>query len=216
MIKIVNDKNLIFDVWNYDVILVPMSINNSMNKGFKYEVGINFPYVKEEQEKTPYGDNRKYGTVKPIQTDGLTFCLCYMYVTPCAKKHKKDFVKYESLEQCLKQVGKLYKGKKIASPIMGSDECDGSGDKRAILSIYEKICDDMDITLYDYIQRDYRKDIFIEIAILHKNLKEKKISLEDFIRLRSDIEWRRRYGIFKEKPKNYRYVPRKGEFFANE
>ena len=31
MIKIVNDKNLIFDVWKYDVILVPMSINNSMN-----------------------------------------------------------------------------------------------------------------------------------------------------------------------------------------
>ena len=51
MIKIVNDKNLIFDVWKYDVILVPMSINNSMNKGFKYEIGINFPHVKEEERK---------------------------------------------------------------------------------------------------------------------------------------------------------------------
>ena len=214
MIKIVNDKNLIFDVWKYDVILVPMSINNSMNKGFKYEIGINFPYVKEEEQKTPYGDNRKYGMVKTVRTDGLIFCLCYMYVTPCAKKHKKDFVKYDSLEQCLKNVVKLYSGKKIASPIMGSDVYDGSGDKDNILAIYEKICGKIDITLYDYIQRDYRKDIFIEIAVLHKKLKEKEVSLDEFIKIRIEIELRRRYGIFKKMPENYKYVPRRGEFFV--
>lgn len=97
---------------------------------------------------------------------------------------------------------------------MGSDVYDGSGDKDNILSIYEKICGEIDITLYDYIQRDYKKDIFIEITVLHKKLKEKEVSLDEFIKIRSEIEWRRRYGIFKKMPENYKYVPRRGEFFV--
>ena len=59
-----------------------------------------------------------------------------------------------------------------------------------------------------------KKDIFIEIAVLHKKLKEKEVSLDEFIKIRSEIEWRRRYGIFKKMPENYKYVPRRGEFFV--
>lgn len=213
MINLVNNRNLIYDIFKYDVILVPMSINNSMSKGFKYEIGINFPHVKEEEQKTPYGDNRKYGTVVSVKSDGIIFCLCYMYVTPCAKKHKKDFVRYDSLEQCLNYISYKYKGKNIASTIMGSDQFDGSGDKSTILSIFEKTCKNLNITLYDYEQRDYRKEIFIEVATLHKQLKEKTITLNEFIKVRSEIEWRRKYGIFKKMPSSYKYLPRKGEIF---
>lgn len=211
MVNFVKDRNLIQDVFDYQVILVPMSINNSMNRGFKYEIGLNFPYVKNEQQKSPYGDRRKYGTIFPVECEGIVFCLCYMYSTPYIKKYETDFVQYESLEKCLKSVRDKYKNKNIASVVMGVSEFDGSGDKDKILSIYNKVFVDKDITLYDYEQVDYKTKMFREIAALHKKIKEKTVTPAEYIKERSKIEWRRRYGIFKEMPENYKYIPRQGE-----
>lgn len=212
MIKTINDVNLISDVFNYDVILVPMSLNNSMSKGFKYEIGLHFPYVKEQQQYSPYGDKRKYGTINPIESDGIIFCLCYMYGTLYnIKSGKKDTVNYVALTHCLEEIKRKYANKRIASVVMGDSLYDGNGDKSKIISIFDSVFKDVDITLYDYEQPDYVKDRFVEIAILHKRMKDKELTPKEYIKLRSEVEWRRRYGIFKPMPENYKYIPRKGE-----
>jgi hypothetical protein len=212
MLKTKNNTNLINDVFNYDVIIVPMSINNSMNKGFKNEIAINFPKVKEKEDETPYGDMRKYGTVTSVECGGVTFCLCHMYTTQCYKKAGvTDYVKYEALEKCLEYIHSEYKDKKIGTPIIGHDVFDGGGDKDKILSLIAKHLSDCDVTIYDYAQRDYGKDIFVEIAVLHEELKNKTITIDEYIARRSEIEWRRKHGIYTQMPTNYKYIPRKGE-----
>lgn len=212
MLRIINGINLINDVFKYDVILVPMSINNYMSKGFKYEVALNFPYVKEKQNESSYGDIRKYGTINPIDCNGIIFCLCYMYTTPCYRNGcSSDYVKYDALERCLTSIAEKFDGKKIGTPILGADKFDGNGNKDRILEIFENSFKESYVTVYDYEQRDYVKDMFVEIATLHGRFKRKEMNIEDYIAERSKIEWRRRYGIFSKMPEDYKYIPRKGE-----
>ena len=45
MIKIVKDRDLIYEVYDYDLILVGTSIMNNLGNGFQYKVGLNFPNV---------------------------------------------------------------------------------------------------------------------------------------------------------------------------
>ena len=203
---------LINDAHKYDVILVPMGINNSMNNGFRYEVSLNFPIVKEKEEFTGYCDRRKYGTIFPIKTDGIIFIMCYIIKPTNRKQSGNDFIDYEALDMCLKEIAKRYKEKNIASPILGYGILEGNGDKHRLLDIINKYMDDFNnLTIYDYEQKDYARNIFKEIAALHKIFKEKTLTPEEYISRRSEIEWRRRYGIFKKMPDGYKYVPYKGE-----
>lgn len=211
MFKFLNNA-LIDNVYNYDVVLVPMSVNNSMSKGFRYEVALNFPIVREKESKTPYGDRRKYGTIYSIEADGIIFCMLYMYKTKYYKKQgENDSVDYKALEDCLKKVVKLYKGKKIGTPILGYSEYDGNGNKDKILTVMGSVLETEDVTIHVYEQKDYKAERFKEIAILHKKLKNREINGNEYIRLRSEVEWRRRYGIFKPMREGYRYIPRQGE-----
>jgi hypothetical protein len=194
---------------------VPMSIHNSFNKGFKYEVALNFPIVKESENQTSYGDTRKYGTTYEVKIDKLIFCICYMYSTPYYRRGTNDFVKYDSLERCLEEVLIKYKDKKIAAPLLGVDKFDGNGNREKIVAIFQGVFNNKNVTLYDWKQCDYSKDLFVEIASLHKLIKEHTITPKEYLKKRSEIEWRRRYGIFKGKPEDYLYIPRKGEIESN-
>lgn len=46
----------------------------------------------------------------------------------------------------------MYKGKKIATTLIGGSRFDGNGDKDKILTIIKNTCKDIDITIYDYYQ----------------------------------------------------------------
>ena len=76
MITIIKNIPLINDVFNYDVILVGTSINNALGNGFQRQIRINFPIVDKINKTTNYGDPRKLGTVKVINSTPI-FCLCY-------------------------------------------------------------------------------------------------------------------------------------------
>jgi hypothetical protein len=71
MIKIIHDTPLIGEVFNYDVILFVMGINNSMSNGFNYDIAINFPEVLESESKYQYGDLRKYGTIHETESENI-------------------------------------------------------------------------------------------------------------------------------------------------
>lgn len=210
MVNIVNRENLIEEVKNYDVVLFPMGVNNSMNKGFSYEIGLNFPQVKNNENRSNYGDLRKFGTINSIVVDDITFVSCYVHNGGYNKK-SECFINYEYLDSCLKEVVNKFNGKKIVSPIIGANLSDGNGDKKKIISIFENRFTECDITLYDFIERDYKLECFRKIAELRENLKNKKITFEEYKEERSNIEWRRRNGIFLERPKEYFYIPKKSK-----
>lgn len=205
MINIIKDIPLINEVFKYDVILVGMGLNNSMYRGFAYEVRINFPEVLEyEKANSPYGDTRKMGKTMEIKSDGPIFCMCYVVAS------NGRFINYDALASSLRIVSEKYKGKKIASSIIGSTEFDGKGDKDKIVGIFEKAFTDCDIDVYDYVQKDYSREIFHEIAEIHKLYQDKKIDSKEYATRRSEIEWRRRNGIFKPMPDGYDYKPKMG------
>ena len=78
-VTIVKDKFLIEDMKKYTIVLVPMSANNSLNSGFAYEIGLNFPPIREKVQTTPYGDRRNFCKVSEFKDEGITFCICFMH-----------------------------------------------------------------------------------------------------------------------------------------
>jgi hypothetical protein len=208
MIKIIEKERLIDNIFDYDIVLVPMSNNNSMQHGFKHEVAINFPSVRYEANKTAYGDMRKFGTIDTFESNHIQFCLCYMYTTPCYKQGGSDHVRYDDLRKCLYEVAERYNGYRIGMPVIGSSKYDGNGDRKRIFEIINETLSKLDVTVFDYDDYDDIHDIFVEIATVRQRLKDKEIDIKEYLRIRSEIEWRRRYGIYKPMPEGYTYIPR--------
>lgn len=195
MLKLIKNKDLIYDVLKYDVVLVSMNINNSMNKGFKYDISLSFPDIRKKEMETPYGDRRKYGTVLAIESNKTIFCICYMYEIPYNRKNKVDFVKYDALEKCLKDINNKFKGMKIASTVMGNDKYEGNGNYSRIMETFKKCCNDLDITLYDYQQTDRNTEFYKMGLTLLNEKRNKKISDSDYKEKHKRLESLRKNGF---------------------
>lgn len=197
---------LLPNIKKYEVILFGMGINNAFNSGLLYEIALNFPMVKEnENNLSPYGDRRKYGTIFESRVDGIIFCACYMNNGGYNWREGKDSVKYDCLESALKLACEKYKGKKICAPIIGVNGYDGYGDKDRIKSIFEKIFVKQDIDLYDYEQKDFRYEMFKESNALYKSYKNGVITKEDYDLNRKKLLWKKTHGIFSEMPEDFTY-----------
>lgn len=197
------ERALTNHIFDYDVILVGMGINNSFSRGFANEVAVNFPRVREEENKnSPYGDRGKYGTVYECKCDGVIFCMCYMHNGGYRKN--KEFLSYEHLRRCLEHVAERYKGKRIASPIIGSSESDGNGDKDKILEIYRRVFQDCDIDIYDFVPEAVRDTTYREMIRLKKMKRNGDIDVDEYNRAINKLYWIRENGIFKPMPENYK------------
>ena len=211
LIKIIKNKNLINDIFSYDVILFPMGINNSMNKGFVYELGLNFPEILSNENEMGYGDIRKLGNIHENKVDGLIFTACYIHSGGYHKNSDGSYLDVESLKKCLKEINDVYKGKKIGSLILGSSTFDGNYNKTEVIKLFKELCKDCELYLYENGESDYILDIFREITETRAKYKNKIISKDEYIKLRSNIEWRRRNGIFKKQPDDYVFNPKKNK-----
>jgi len=154
MVNIISNEDLIDHISEYDAILVGANIYAHMNGGFAFDVKRQYPYVHEANINTRYGDITRMGTILEVTHDNNpTFCLCYIVehisTRPDIKKTNLD---YESLEKCLNLINILYKGKHIASPLLGASQFDGNGDKEKIIQIFKSAFKDVDIDIYDYEQ----------------------------------------------------------------
>ena len=197
MITIIKDKQLINDVFQYDVILVGTSINNALGNGFQRQIRINFPIVDEINKSTNYGDIRKLGTVKVVATTPI-FCLCYINKSKRRPDINPDYLEYVSLEQCLKLINDNFKGKRIASTIIGLSDYEGNGNREKIMNIIEKNSNNIDLYLYDYKQLDYeqeRKDKWYDIINNIENL-----SPDEYREKKKQFHWEDKFGIFKPMP----------------
>ncbi len=202
-VSFVKDQFLIEHIKEYSTVLVPMSATNAMSLGFSYEIGLNFPSIKEKIQSTPYGDYRKYGTVSVFKDYGLTFCVCFMHTG--GQSRKEEFVRYDSLAECLELINAAFKGKTIASPILGASRYDGRGDKKKIIALFEKYCTDVNMVLYDYEERNFRNEIYYRTTTVTQSFRRKKITHEEMMAELDKIMWERDNGIFIPKPDDYHY-----------
>ena len=149
MLKIIKDKDPIWETDNFDVILIGTSIYNQLNGGFQSKIKYKYPIVDEKNRETKYADFSKLGTRITIN-DTPIISLMYICGYP---RPNIDTVDYDSLTKCLLTANADFRGKKIMTTIIGSSQFDGNGDKDKCLKIIKDSTKDLDITLYDYEQK---------------------------------------------------------------
>ena len=149
MLKIVKDKDPIWETDNFDVILIGTSIYNQLNGGFQSKIKYKYPIVDEKNRETKYADFSKLGTRITIN-DTPIISLMYICGYP---RPNIDTVDYDSLTKCLLTANAEFRGKKIMATIIGSSQFDGNGDKDKCLKIIKDSTKDLDITLHEYEQK---------------------------------------------------------------
>ena len=161
MINIIKDIDLYEHLDEYDIILIGTNLYCTMSQGIQLNVMLNYPYVYNKNLETKYGDINKLGTILECKSEGEpTFCLCFITKGYNFRPDlEKDFLSYESLEKCLNLVNILYKGKRIACPLLGHCPFEGNGDKEKIMDIFNKTLTDVDVTIYDYVQKSRAEQV---------------------------------------------------------
>lgn len=155
MLKIIKDKDPIWETDKFDVILIGTSIYNQLNGGFQSKMKYKYPMVDEKNRETKYADFSKLGTRITIN-DTPVISLMYICGYP---RPNIDTVDYDSLTKCLLTANAEFRGKKVMATILGSSQFDGNGDKDKCLKIIEDSTKDLDITLYDYEQKKRADEI---------------------------------------------------------
>lgn len=197
MITIIKDKDLIYDIFNYEVILIGTSTYCYLGNGFQHDIKINFPSINDANINTKYADPYKLGKILNINERGIDFCLCYINSGRFRPDLKKDYLNYDALKSCLKEVNNKFKNKKIASTLIGASVFDGNGDRDKIINIINEECPNCNITLYDYEQesvenRNYKEWQYIKSII-------GKVSKEEYYKIKNDYLWRKKHGIWNQK-----------------
>lgn len=207
MINIIKDRDLIDDVRSYDVVLVGLNIKNTMGNGFQKQIARSFRYVYDINMGTNYNDEKKLGTclVVPERNGNPIFVLCYITKGRFRPDIIPDSLDYEALERCLRRVNDNFKGKRIASTIMGVDKYEAGGDKDRVLDIFEKVFDEADITLYDYEQQDYRQQDNERYHKIINDYKTGKISRSEYEEQKKMYFWERNFGKYEPMPENLSY-----------
>lgn len=181
MINIIKDVDLYNHLNEYDLILIGTNIYHQMPHGIQLKVMLNYPYVYNKNLETKYGDMEKLGTILECSSEGEpTFCLCFIVKGNFRPDLQKDYLLYDSLESCLKLINILYKGKKIACPLLGASRFDGNGDRDKIMEIFNRCMSDVELTIFDYFQPSRDEEV---MEILHNEYKVKENDWEAYHKL---------------------------------
>ena len=172
MINFIRDVDLFEHVSDYDAVLIGTNTYCTMSQGIQLKIMLNYHYVYEKNLETKYADPEKLGTILECKSDGEpTFCLCFITNSYNFRPDlQKDFLSYESLEKCLRLVNLLYRGKKIATTLLGASRFDGNGDKDKIMEIFNNTIKDVDLTIYDYHQKSRAEEM--------KEVREKELEVK--------------------------------------
>lgn len=154
MITIKNDIDILTETDNYDVLLVGTNVYGRLCNGWQLDAKLKYPLIHKANLETKYGDESKLGKVIEVpQENGQKVCLLYITKSNNFRPDiQSDYLDYTALKNCLQYINVIYKGKQIASPILGASKFDGNGDKNTILEIYNTTLTDVDAVLYDYTQ----------------------------------------------------------------
>lgn len=203
---IIKDKDLIYDVMNYDVVLVATSIKNHLSNGIQRKLAKSFPWIDEANNETLYDDKKKLGTCTVSQKDGYpTFVLCYIFTGRFRPDIKPDMVDYDALASCLNLVAKNFHGKKIACTVLGHSEFEGGGEKKKCLSLIENYLYNETVTVYDYKQLSWREEqdkLYHETEQLRLN---NEITVCEYYNRKKKLLWESIHGYYSQPPENISY-----------
>lgn len=181
MIDIIKDVDLFEHVDEYEAVLIGTNTYCTMSQGIQLKVMLDYPYVYDRNLETKYADPEKLGTILECKSNGEpTFCLCFICGGNFRPDLQKDYLSYESLEKCLRLVNLLYRGKKIATTLLGASRFDGNGDRDKIMEIFNNTIKDVDLTIYDYHQKS-RAEAMKEVR--EKELEVKKRDRAEYYRM---------------------------------
>ena len=155
MLKIVKDKDPIWNTEDFDVLLIGTSIYNQMDGGFQSKIRYKYPIVEETNKKTKYADTSKLGQSVTINGNPT---ISIMYVCGYPRPNKES-VDYNALKRCFLTANAEFKGKKVLTTIVGSSQFDGNGDKNQCLEIIQECTKDLNLTVYDYVQKKKKDEI---------------------------------------------------------
>ena len=160
MINVIKDVDLFEHVDEYEAVLIGTNTYCTMSQGIQLKVMLNYPYVYNKNLETKYGDPDKLGTIVQCEHNkDPKFCLCFICKGNFRPDIQKDYLSYESLEKCLSLVNILYKGKNIATTLLGASRFDGNGDRDKIMEIFERTLTDVNVTIYDYFQKSRAEEM---------------------------------------------------------
>lgn len=160
MVNIIKDVDLFEHVDEYEAVLIGTGTYCAMSQGIQLKVMLNYPYVYNKNLETKYGDPNKLGTILESEHEkDPKFCLCFIYEGNFRPDIRKDYLSYESLEKCLSLVNILYRGKNIATTLLGASRFDGNGDRDKIMEIFERTLIDVNVTIYDYFQKSRAEEM---------------------------------------------------------
>ena len=146
---------------------------------------LNYLYVYNKNLETKFGDVAKMGNILECVNDGEpTFCLCFITKGYNFRPDlESDYLSYESLEKCLKLVNICYRGKKIATTLLGSSRFDGNGNRDRIYEIFGNCLTDVDCTIFDYFQKSRAEELK---EVWSKELEVKKVDRKAFYKMVSE------------------------------
>lgn len=199
MHHIIKDKDLIYDVMDYDAILVGTSTMNALGNGFQHKVARSFPDVNKANKETFYGDKKKIGTVLVVRKKPA-FCLCYIHNGRFRPDRIPDVVDYDGLERCLKWVNEDFKGKKVASTIIGHSPYEGGGNRERCLKLMEDCLTDVDLYIYDYEQVEFRAEDNHNYYGIVEDYKANKITKDEYYERMRRFLWEKHYGLYTPMP----------------
>lgn len=176
--NLITDRDLILDIDKYDVILVGTTIYSMLTNGFQSKIASMFPIVDEINSGTPYGNINKYG--RRLTVDTLTPIISLMYIAGYPHS-KRVFLNEEALINCLSTANAEFKGKKVATTLVGTTKFDGNGDRDRVIKIIEDNTKNLDLYVYDYEQLDKR----VEREMVIDKLREE--NYEEYLKIRKDM-----------------------------
>lgn len=198
--KKIDGRDLITDIMDYDVILIGTGTKNSLGNGFQKKVARSFPEVNKANKLTRYADPRKMGTVNVVEGCPV-FCLCYIHNGRYRPDIYPDVVNYDALEKCLNTVNNLFKGKKVASTIIGHSPFEGGGDKEKCMGLMEKCLTEIDLTVYDYEQINFRDEDNHIYRGICEDRESGKITKDEYFQRKKEFLWQKHFGYFLPMPK---------------
>lgn len=198
--EIVIGTDLVDEITKYDVILIGASIKNSKGNGFMHKICRNFPDIDRVNKETNYDDVNKLGTCQVVTSyvdKGFPiFVLCYITKGRYNPNIQPDALNYDALKSCLELVNKHFKGKKVASTLIGNSDFEAGGDAKKIYDIIAETTDDIELYIYDYEQLNYRYEDNVNYFSILNDWRDKKISKEEYFERKRKFVWEKAFGKY--------------------
>lgn len=199
MITIKKDIDLMDEIKDYDTIFIGTNVYCCLSQGIQRDVTLYYPYCREANLTQRYGDVARLGTLLETSAEGEpTIVLLYIYRGfPYRKSMDEDYLDYDALEKCLIKANEAYKGKTVATTLLGCSRFDGNGNRDRVLEIMERTMTDVNLIVYDYYQKS-KDEKHMEMMI--KEWEVKKVDRKKYyemkkMRKRAGKELRKKNGF---------------------